>query len=136
MNLLDTTEGIEPTLHGSLLREHRKLKEATSGEDKINRLGRIQKIVKADPSTIPTVMDFMVKFQVQENEREVLLEIREVLLDCLIHMIEWPSSMDPDLCAGAMEFLARVDFPNDRAFLLEMDNILLEKFSYSYTVHH
>ncbi len=143
MNLLDTTEEIEPLFgshepyvsHAPLLREHRKLEEAVSGEDKIRRLVRIQKIVKALPSTVPAAMEFMLKFHAQGNEREVALQIREVLLDCLIHMIEWPSSMDPDLCAGAMDILARIDFPNDRAFLLEMDSILLGKFPHSYSVH-
>lgn len=143
MNLLDTTEEIEPlpdshephAPHGSLLREHRKLEGAVSGEDKIKRLERIQKIVEAAPSTIPVAMELMFKFHTQESERGVSLQIREVLLDCLIHMIERPSSMDPELCTHAMEILARIDFPNDRVFFRDMDKILLEKFPYSYTVH-
>lgn len=141
MKLWDTTEVLDPIReeyppHGSLFREHRKLKEAVSGEDKIKRLVRIQTIVKTDPSTIPAAMELIFKFQVQDGDREVVLQVREVLLDCLIPMVERTSTMDPELCTRAMEILARIDFPNDRNFLHEMDKILLEKFPYSYTVHH
>ena len=138
MSLLDTTD--EQTLiaedhvpHGSLLREHEKFKTSESGEDKIKRLVRIQKIVKADPGAVLKAMELMLGLQ--SEEEAVLLQIREVLISCFIEMLNGKVNLDPELCTGAMELLAKIDFPNDRGFLYEMDKILLKKFPYSYTIH-
>jgi hypothetical protein len=138
MKLLDTIEGdltfLEEHPHAPLLREDRKLKASQDVSEQIRRLERIRKIVVADPKMVFTAMECMFSFKTQN--RELALELREVLLDCLIHMIQGTAPMDPELCTRAMDILAEIDFPNDRAFLHEMDKILLKDFPYSYTVHH